>query len=419
MDNPEIGQTPGARPGIFYGYIIVLIAFCIMVASFGTRVAFGVFFKPVLNEFGWTRALTSSAASVSMFIEGLLGIVMGGLNDRLGPRAVLTICGCFLGLGYLLMSQINSVWQLYLFYGVMIGIGMGGIVVPLLSTVAKWFVARRGLMSGIVMAGYGIGSLTFPPIANWLIYSYDWRTSYLVLGGIVLVVIIVAAQFLRHNPGRMRQLPYGAGGRAERELGLDTEGFSLREAAGTRQFWLMLALYPCVGFTFATLVVHIVPHATDLGISAATAAAILAVSGGTSIAGNLVLGSAGDRIGSRQAFIIGFVLLSAAYFWLLPATEAWQLYLFVVVAGFACGGCAAQQAPLVAKLFGLRSHGLLFGIAGLSHTAGAAIGPFLAGYVFDTTGSYQPAFIVCAAIGIIGIILSALLTPVRSTGAKL
>jgi len=126
-----------------------------------------------------------------------------------------------------------------------------------------------------------------------------------------------------------------------------------------------------------------------------------------------VLGSAADRIGNRQAMIIGFIIMSAALFWLVPATEVWMLYLFAVVFGFAHGGHAPSQSPLVAGFFGLRSHGLIFGVTGLAFTIGSAIGPLLAGYIFDVTGSYQSAFLVCAGIGIVGLVFTLLLTPIR------
>jgi len=128
---------------------------------------------------------------------------MGGLNDRLGPRIVLTIAGFLAGLGYLLMSQIGAAWQLYLFHGVVVGVGMSGILVPMLSTVARWFVARRNVMSGIVMAGIGVGTLVASPVANWLISVYEWRVSYIIMGSIVLIVTVLAAQFLKRDPTSM------------------------------------------------------------------------------------------------------------------------------------------------------------------------------------------------------------------------
>jgi len=412
MASQETRQSPGAEPGFFYGYIIVAIALCMMVAIWGTYYAFGVFFKPVLTEFGWTRAITSGAFSLSMIVHGLLGIVMGGLNDRLGPRVVMTLCGFFLGLGYLLMSQIGAVWQLYLFYGVIVGIGMSGAWVSPLSTVARWFVARRGMMSGIVVAGTSIGALIGPPVANQLISTYDWRISYIIIGSVVLVVVVLAAQFLRRDPAQMGQVPYGESKGGEQGLQVGAEGFSLKEAVYTRQFWVFFAMLLCFGFSLFSTMIHIVPHATDLGISAASAATILATIGGLATVGRVVLGSAADRIGTRQVFIIGFILMSAALFWLVPAAERWMLYLFAAVFGFGHGGMGASESPLVAGLFGLSSHGLIFGVAGLGFAIGAAAGPFLTGYIFDVTGSYQAAFLVSAAIGIIGLILTTLLTPI-------
>jgi len=337
---------------------------------------------------------------------------MGRLNDRLGPRMVLTFCGFFIGLGYLLMSQLSAVWQLYLFYGVIIGTGMGGTRVPLLSTVARWFVKRRTIMSGIIMTGIGIGRLVGPPVTNWLISAYDWRAAYIILGSVVLVIVVSAAQFLKRDPARMGQMHYGGNEEVKQEPGTETWGFSLREAACTRQFWLVFTMLFCLGFCLFTITVHIVSNATDLGISTASAASILAAIGGSSIVGNIILGGAAERIGNRQVFIIGFILISAALFWVVLAREIWMFYLFAVVLGFARGGISASDSPLVAGLFGLNSHGLIFGVTSLGFTIGAALGPFLAGSIFDVSGSYQTAFLLSAAISIVGLIITVLLKPI-------
>ena len=268
------------------------------------------------------------------------------------------------------------------------------------------------MVTGIVVTGTGIGTLVGPPVANWLISTYGWRTSYIVLGGIVLVVVVLAAQLLKRDPTRMGQVPYGEKEGGEQGLKSGAEGFSLKEAVYTRQFWLFFAMLFCFGLCVFAIMVHIVPHVTDLGIQAASAANILAAVGGLTIVGNVVLGSAGDRIGHRQVFIIGFILVSAALFWLVPATEVWMLYLFAVVFGFAQGGCATTESPLIAELFGLSSHGLIFGVIGIGFTLGAATGPLLTGYIFDVTGNYELAFLVCAAICIVGLVLTALLRPI-------
>ena len=408
MAGQKIYKPSGAEPRLFYGYIVVAVAFCIMVLTNGTRLSFGIFFKPVLTEFGWTRTMTSGAFSLAMIVHGLVSIVMGGLTDRLGPRIVLTLCGFILGLGYLLMSQVNAVWQLYLFYGLITGIGTSGFWVPIMSTVARWFAKRRGMITGIVMAGTGLGTLVVPPVASRLIATYDWRISYIMMGSFVLVVLVSLSQLLRRDPSQMGQVPYGENREGGQEVQLSGEGFYLSEAVYTGQFWLVFTINLCYGFLWLAIMVHIVPHATDLGISPISAANILAIIGGAGIVGRVAMGSIADRIGNKQAFIIGFILMSAVLFWLVTVTEIWMFYLFAIVTGIGTLG-----SPVTAELFGLRSHGLIYGVINLGYNIGAATGPLLAGYIFDMTGRYQVAFLVCAAFGIVGLVLTLLLRPIK------
>ena len=412
-DNPPIKT----EPRFFYGYVVVAASFLIMLVSGGFYQSFGVFFKPMLNDFGWTRALTSGAFSLSNIVRGLMGILMGGFTDKLGARIVLTVCGFLLGSGFMLMSQINNAWQLYLLYVVIIGIGSSGIWVPLLSTVARLFTKRRSTMTGIVLAGLSIGILIVPPVTNWLISIYDWRITYLIMGGIVFVIVVLSAQFLRHKPAQMGQLSNGESKKGGSKSG--TDGFTLREAVYTNQFWLLTALGFCMGFWRIAIFVHIIPHVTDLGFSTASSANVLATIGGVSILGTVIGGSISDRIGNRQTYLISFVLLFAASLWLLQAKEIWMLYLFAVIFGF-CGGMIGPLiSPLLAKLFGLRSHGMIFGANNVGFTIGAAVGPFITGYIFDVTGSYQIAFLLCGAVSIFGFILVAVLRPTKRLGGRI
>jgi len=419
VTSKEDYQLRKTEPRIFYGYIVVIVAFFVMVASWGVYNAFGVFFKPLQAEFGWSSAATSGAFSLSMIIYGVMGIVVGGLNDRFGPRIVMTLCGFLVGLGFLLMSQVNALWQIYLFYGVIVGIGLSGVWVPQLSTVARWFVRRRSLMTGIVVAGVGIGQLIGSPVASRLIAAYDWRLSYIILGGVVLIVMVLAAQLMKRDPTKMGLLPYGENEVKQQGLASEAGAFSLKEAAGTTQFWVSLVMFFCFGFGVFGVTVHIVPHAIELGVSAVSAANVLAAMGGISILGTYVLGGLGDRIGNRQVFIIGFILIAAAFFWLVPARELWMFYLFAALFGFAMGGTGAVESPLVAGLFGLRSHGLIYGVVHIGFTAGAAVGPVVMGYIFDLTGSYQVAFLVCGVVGVVGLIMAVVLRPTKKleTGA--
>lgn len=391
------------KPSFFYGYIVVIVSFFIMMLILGLHPSFGIFFKPIMEDMGWTRTVTSGAFSLSLVIGGSVGIFTGGLNDRFGPRVVITLCGLLSSVGYMLMSQVLTVWQLYLFYGLIIGAG-SNVFVPLLSTIARWFVQRRSMMTGTVYAGAGVGMLIMPLLVNQLIATYGWRMACLVLGIIILVVVVSAAQFLRLNPSQVGQVAYGENHAVEGVSNWGTKLFSLKEALQTGQFWLFMSAMFSFGFCLYAIQVHIVPHVTDLGMSATSAAAILATIGGATVIGQTLLGSTGDKIGYKRAFLIGIILIAIAVFILMPARELWIFYLFAVIFGLAHGNCTTQESPIAAWLFGLASHGLILGLFAFSGTLGAAIGPVVSGYIFDMTGNYQLAFWVAAALAIIGII---------------
>ena len=417
MANHETLSSTGSKKSrFFYGYIIVVAGFFILAVVFGIIFNFGVFLKPLLVEFGWTRAETSGAYSLLFTIYGLLGIFAGRLNDRFGPRVIMTVSSLLLGLGYLLISQINALWQLYLFYGVIIGVGTGGCFVPLTSTVARWFVERRGLMTGIVVSGIGAGAMIMPPVATQLISSYGWRTAYAIFGIAVLVVTMLAAQFLRRDPNQVGQLPDGESEVKQGGVVSEAKGFSLQEALRTRQFWMLCVAFLFFGFCMHATVVHIVIHATGLGISMADAAKILVVIGGLNIVGRLLVGVSSDRVGNKLGLIVVFIMLSVAVFWLQFAKELWMLYLFAVIFGFANGGVIVSMSSVGAELFGLRAHGVILGIYIFVFSIGGAIGSVLTGRIFDITSSYQLAFWVFAVLSIAGLILSLFLKPTSRKG---
>ena len=396
------------RPTFFYGYTIVASSFGIQAIGVGTFIAFGVFFKPLLADFGWSRATLSGAQSLALLIAGFLGILVGRLNDRLGPRVVMTVAGFFFGLGLLLMSGLNDVWQLYLFYGVVLGIGLSSIDVIALSTTARWFVRRRGMMTGIVKVGTGAGQLVMPIVASIIIAGSGWRTAYIVIGAIAMVLLISIGQLLRRDPARLGLLPDG--NKHSQTAGLEPAetGLYLHEAVRTRQFWTICLAFLATMFCLLIIMVHIVPHATDIGIPSTTAAGILSAIGGISMTGRFVIGMAIDRIGNKSSMIICLILLILAFLWIQLAKELWMLYLFAVVYGFGHGGLLTVISPIVAEHFGLRSHGAIFGIVFFSTMVGGALGPVTAGYIFDITASYSLAFWICTVVSVItlGLILS-------------
>lgn len=398
---------------IFYGYVIVIVSFFIYLLLLGTLSTFGVFFKPISNEFGWTRAMTSGAHSLCFFMYGLLSFVTGRLSDKFGPRAVVTTCGLLAGSGYLLMSQINTIWQLYLFYGIMVGIGVAGNFTPLASTIAKWFIKRRATMIAISSTGFGMGVIIMPTVATQLISTYGWRTSYIVIGTLVLVISISGAQFLLQNPGQMGELPDGEKIEWTNKSNVEARGFYLQEAIHTGQLWMVSIIWMCSGLWGTTIMLHIVPYVTDLGFSVTNAANVLVITGVAHIIGRITMGIVGDRVGNKLAFVISLILVIASLFWLQIARRLWMLYVFAAMFGFSNYGLAAVMSVLVADLFGVCSLGAILGIIVVSFGVGALIGPTLAGRIFDTTGSYQLAFWGCITVAIIALILTLLLRPIR------
>jgi MFS family permease len=399
----------------FYGYVIVLVSFALQALGWGLFNSFGVFFKPLLAEFAWPRAVVSSAISISILVAGIAGVLQGRLSDRFGPRITMTAAGCLLGVGYLFMSQVTSVWQLYLLCGLLVGLGVSGTDVVLLSTTARWFVKKRGMMTGIIKVGTGAGMLIMPVIINGLITAYGWRTTFVVLGSIILFFYVACSQFLVRDPSKKGLAPDGER-HTDRFNGTAPEGgMTLQGAVRTVQFWTVCAAFFLIFFCTLTILMHIVTHAIDLGISRANAATVLSVVGGASIAGRFVMGGAGDRIGNKSALVICFLCLISSLVWLQLALQFWMLFLFAMVYGFAHGGFYALVAPLIADLFGTRSHGVILGIVLCVGTIGGSLGPVTAGYIFDITSSYGMVFGILTGMGIAGLIASITLKPTTNT----
>lgn len=402
----------------YYGYVIAAGCFGIQAIGVGTYVSYGVFFNSLASEFGWSRAAISGASSIAFFLMGLFGIFVGRLNDKIGPRNIMAVTGFLFGLGHLLMSRLGAVWQLYLFYGIIIGIGLSSVDVLALSTTARWFVKKRGTMTGIVKIGTGAGQFTMPLVASMLITSYGWRTSYIIIGAGVLLSLVAISQLLRRDPSQISPLPDCENDVSGGKPGLDSRGLSLSETVHTRQFWTISAVNLAIVFCFMTIIVHIVPHAQDIRVSATRAASVLSTIGGVSMAGRFITGIAIDRIGSKKAMILCFILLIAGLLWLQMANELWMLYVFAVIYGIAHGGYFTTMSPIVAEFFGLNAHGVLFGIVAFSGTIGGAIGPILAGYIFDVTAGYGLAFWICTLMSASGLLLLLLLKQVDAIRQK-
>jgi MFS family permease len=377
-----------------------------MVMIWGTFSAFGVFFEPFIKEFGWTRAMTSGASALNTMIFGILCIFSAGLSARFGPRWVMTICGIILGLGYFLLAQITRAWELYLYFGVFVAIGMTPYI-PLLSLVPQWFTTNRCRMNAIVLSGMGLGIMMIPPIASALISAWGWRSSYLVISISTLIVMVAVAQFLKGDPnlpprGEAQRPGLGIAGRKN-------EGMALREAICTRPFVLVCLLYFSFLFCVVSITVHLVIHAIGQGIPATHAAFTLSLMGGACIVGMNVMGNMADRFSNKVGLGISYLFMGLSLVWLIPSHAEWSFYLFSVVFGFAYGGMQVLFSPLVAEVFGTRSHGVILAAGALVGSVGAAIGPIASGYIFDVSGSYIIAFILCAILAFAGFVSTFLL----------
>jgi len=417
MKSGKVDQAKAPR--FFYGWVVVTAAFCVALVAYGVQYSFGIFIDPLTEDFGWSVALVSGAASLFMFSRGALAILTGRFTDRYGPRIIVAIGGLFLGLGLILTSQISAAWQLYLFYGLMGGFGLSVAFAPLVATVSRWFVSKRGLAIGIVTAGIGMGTAVMSPLADYLVATYEWRLSYIIIGLLALIIIIPGALLLRRSPEEKGLLPLGkaeaiAGdeensniAKKEDSLTSESAGFSLKDAARTRAFWLLLAIIIFWSTCLQMTMMHIYRHATVLGIPGGVAASFMSVIGISSIIGRLVMGAVSDKLGGKRTLFICLVLQALAMFWLLRATDIWMLYLFAAVFGFAYGGCVPMLPVIAGEIFGLKSIGEIIGVQMLGVAIGGAIGPLLGGYVFDVTASYYFAFTVSGMCTIIALILLA------------
>lgn len=400
------------RSRYFYGYNIVAAGFITQAVCIGAMFTYGLFFKELEQAFGWSRAVLSGASSLAFLVMGAMGFVAGTLNDRIGPRIILTLSGISLGLGYALMSRMQLPWQLYLLYGLFVGIGFSTHDVITLSTVARWFHRKRGMMSGVVKVGTGAGQLVVPMLVAALIAQAGWRQAYLYIGVLTMGALVAAAQLMKRDPVDSGLRPDGDHPMdPDQKQAATVPSLTLGEAARTLPFWNLCIAEFMIFSCMLTTIVHIVPHARDKGLDPAVAAAVLSTIGGVSMLGRITMGTANDRIGGKKSLIIGFLILITALLWLQVANSAWMLFLFAVMYGFTHGALFTVMSPTIAEYFGTEFHGQIFGMVLFCGTLGGSVGPLLAGFIFDLTGAYRAAFIVLTLMALMGLVLIALLKP--------
>lgn len=373
---------------VAYKWVILVSCFFVTMLGFGSGYTFGVYLNPLRGAFHASAAAISGAYSVCLFFYSSMASVMGWNVDKYGPRKTVAAGGFIISLGMLLTSQVNAVWQLYLTY-LLVGIGMSAVYSPIMATISRWFDKRRGLALGMVSAGAGMGPVIVAPLARYLISLHDWHFAYLVVGT-AAGFIIPAALLLRSKPPNSPGLPPGRKSTAAVKTGapLSEQEYSLKEALHTRAFWLVCTLFMSLGLGDQVLFAHIAAYGETRGLTPMQAATLISTITGAGILARLLSGGISDIIGRRKTlgicvFIEGSTILAIAV-----APNPWTLYLFTALFGLGYGGHAPQIPALTGELFGLSHMGAILGAEVFFWGIGGSIGPYLAGYIFDVSGSY-------------------------------
>ena len=377
-----------------YRWLVVIGSFYCMFIAYGPQTSFGIFLKPILTEFGWMRGITSGVFTLYMIVHGLGYILMGKLTDRYGLSKVIALGGFITGIGLLMCSNLSSIEQFYMFYGIIMAIGIGAFFAPITANVAKIFSERRGLMLGIVLSGTGVGSLVMSPTVGYFISVYGWRFSFIIFSMLAWSTILTSI-LMRHD----RQIA------RKNNTEMRTREWTMQEATKTNLLWMVFLTNLLFMISSQMVIVHIVAFATDIGITMVNAAGALGLIGGFSVIGRIGMGIISDKIGRRYVLIICLILQAVTILWLMKIEDTWMLYSFAIVFGFSWGGCIPQFPAITREIFGAKSIGGIFGLIAFGATTGGGIGPLIAGYVFDITLSYLPAFSLSFLIYVISALL--------------
>ncbi|HKH91088.1 MAG TPA: MFS transporter [Gemmatimonadaceae bacterium] len=411
MTAPGTALPPEHRPASpHYAWVVVAITFVVLLVSAGVRAVPAVLMLPLEAEFGWLRTTTSAALSVNILLYGLTGPFAGSLMARVGVRRVVLVALALLASGVAVAPLIRERWQLVALWGLGIGIGTGLIAVVLAATVVnRWFVARRGMVLGILTASGSTGQLVFLPMLARATERYGWRTAVLVVAAIVAALIPLTAWLLRESPESMGLRAYGApettdaatsGARVESDepLGAFTV---LRSAASTRNFWVLcISFFVCGASTNGLIGAHLIPAAHDHGIPEVRAASLLALMGLCDLVGTTAAGWMSDRWDSRWllAAYYGLRGLSLLFLPYALAGADPSLVLFAVWYGLDWIATVPPTVRLANEAFGRTRAPIVFGWIAGGHQLGAASIALAAGVLRVSSGRYDLAFLGAGAL---------------------
>ena len=399
--------SPGAPPGrVFYGWTVVTAAGLVLFMAYGTQYAFGVFFAALVEEFGWSRASVSGVFSLYAAVYSGFALMAGRLTDRWGPRTVIAIGGALLGAGLVAMSRVGVLWQPYLLYGTIGALGMSTAYVPCNATVAKWFTRRRGLAVGLASAGGSLGTFALPPVAHFLVSRLGWRWSYVVFGLAILLTLNALAVLMRRDPETVGLAPDGdRPARSATPPGPPAPDWTIRRALRSRRFWILYGVFTATWTPVFIPLVHLVPMARGLGVPPLLAATLVSAVGAAALVGRLVMGGASDRIGRRGALAIALALQAGAFAGFAQSHALPALYASSLVFGFSYGASSTLFPATVADVFGREQAGTLAGLLFALAGPMSALGPLIAGFIYDRAGDYQLAWWLSAGCNGLALLL--------------
>ena len=409
MSITNTSNQPKTKSGkIFYGWWIVSVSFVINAFGVGTFFyGFSTFFNPMVAEFGWSRTMMSGVFSLSRLEGGIEGPIVGWLIDKIGARRVLLVGVSLTGLGFILLSQVNSLMSLYLIFGLVLSLGFNlGYIHATTASVSKWFIHKRSRAISLLVVGNGIGGALFVPLIAWLIVTYGWRTAAVIIGVVTLLIPVPLSLLIKSTPEEMGLKPDGepkkspvtapgpiaAGVKKIIDSSTDEVNLTVKEALKTRAFWTYIGSMMLRNCILGSLVVHQIPHLVDIGIPYQTAAGILGSMILLSIPGRLLIGSLGDWIDKRILLFFLCLLQAVAIMILTHATTIFLVYLFVACYGLGYGGMISLSISLRADLFGRKNYATISGISAALVTVSTVVAPIFAGYIYDVTESYNIAF---------------------------
>jgi len=399
---------------IYYGWYIVAASLFIIILDGLLLYSFGVFLPYINDDFGFTRAEGSALFSFRSLLLAPGFIIAGRLIDKYDPRIVILGGGSIAALGMILSGFAQNTWQLILFYSVFVGLGDTVLYITCVAVVSRWFTKRRAFVIGIITTGVPLSGLITNPLTASLINNFGYRNALLALGGIMLVTLL-GALVMRGSPKDLGLKPYGEEN-YDRDVakGNITSNYSKKdwttlEAISTPNYWIMYLMYTLAFITFLIIVTQFYNFEIDLNITALAAAGPPAAIGFGSIIGRTILTSLlAEVLEYRKVLFVCLLAQGSSIILLLAFDEMWAFYLFGLLFGFFYSACVPIFPTLLAKFYGLKAMGTIYGIFGTSYSIAAIGAPVLAGYVFDVTGSYYYPFlfaIICCYLAAFGTFL--------------